>query len=69
MSSAVQTKPSAKTYKTTVATIRCLPWHRLDGDDLQAVMYLSWVAAVEFAEALRIALTLYPTHAGLRPGR
>lgn len=66
MSSAAQLQPSAKTYKTTVAKIRDLPWHRLNGDELQAVMYLSWVAAVEFGEALRITLKLYPTHAGLR---
>ena len=53
-------------YKTTVSTIRDLNWSQLNGDELSLVMYLSWVAAVEFAEALRISLRLYPNHAGLR---
>ncbi|OIQ94966.1 hypothetical protein GALL_230690 [mine drainage metagenome] len=67
MNSASQQRQSvAQPYKTTVARIRNLRWNRLDGEELQVVMYLSWVAAVEFAEALRIALKLYPTHEGLR---
>jgi hypothetical protein len=52
-------------HKSVVRQIRGLNWENLDSDDLQVVMYLSYVAAVEFAEALRIALDLYPTHEGL----
>lgn len=52
-------------YKTTVATIRDLNWSQLNSEELKLVMYLSWVAAVEFAEALRISIRLYPHHEGL----
>lgn len=53
-------------YKAVVKQIRELNWMSLSTGELQVLMYLSWVAAVEFAEALRIALQLYPHHQGLR---
>ncbi|MDR3440146.1 hypothetical protein [Telmatospirillum sp.] len=52
-------------HKAVVREIKGLNWENLDGDDLQVVMYLSYIAAVEFAEALRLALDLYPSHEGL----
>jgi hypothetical protein len=58
--------PTSTGYKNTVDAIRDLQWERLSSEELQLVMYLSWVAAVEFAEALRISLKLYPDHEGLR---
>lgn len=53
-------------YPGWVARIKGLNWDSLEGDDLQVAWYLHWVAAVEFGEALRIALRLYPDHEGLR---
>lgn len=53
-------------YKSVVRRIRLLNWENLNGEELQMVMYLSWVAAVEFAEALRLAQALYPEHHGLQ---
>src|SRR5947209_2147893 len=52
-------------YKLVVEQIKQLDWGVLNSADLTKVWYLSWVAAVEFAEALRIALELYPHHRGL----
>jgi hypothetical protein len=52
-------------YKEVVRKIRALPFERINGEELQLVWYLSWVAAVEFAEALRLSATLYPEHPGL----
>ena len=52
-------------YKLVVEQIKHLNWSNLDTSELTKVWYLSWVAAVEFAEALRIALDLYPDHRGL----
>ncbi len=58
--------PPSPGYKHFVKLIKNLNWENLNGEELQVVMYLSWVAAVEFAEALRIALRLYPNHVGLQ---
>lgn len=52
-------------YKSVVERIKQLNWPELSSSDLTSVWYLSWVAAVEFAEALRIALDIYPQHRGL----
>ncbi len=46
-------------YKETVRLIRELDWENLDATSLQDVMYLSFISAFEFAEALRVALRLY----------
>lgn len=53
-------------HKQVVERIKQLNWSKLDKDELTKVWYLSWVAAVEFSEALRIALELYPDHQGLK---
>jgi hypothetical protein len=53
-------------YKQFVARIRALPFEQVSAQELQDIWYLSWVAAVEFAEALRISLRLYPDHPGLQ---
>lgn len=53
-------------YKDYVSAIRALPFENLTSGELQTVWYLSWVAAVEFAEALRLTERLYPDHAGLQ---
>lgn len=53
-------------YKDYVSRIRALPFEDMDSHELQQVWYLSWVAAVEFAEALRLALEVYPDHPGLQ---
>lgn len=47
-------------YKNVVDRIKNLRWENLDGSSLQELMYISYVAAREFAESLRIALELYP---------
>jgi len=47
-------------YKDVVNHIKSLPWERLDAPGLQQLMYCSYVSAREFAEALRVALELYP---------
>lgn len=52
-------------YKKVVRQIRALPFERINEDELQLVWYLSWVAAVEFGEALRLSSKLYPEHPGL----
>jgi hypothetical protein len=52
-------------YKEIVQQIKHLNWCGLDTIGLTKVWYLSWIAAVEFAEALRITLDLYPNHRGL----
>ena len=41
-------------------------WENLSAEELVVVWYLSYVAAVEFAEALRIALRMYPDDEGLK---
>jgi hypothetical protein len=53
-------------YKDWVRRIRMLPFDKLTSEELQGVWYLSWVAAVEFAEALRLSQDLYPDHIGLQ---
>lgn len=52
-------------FKRIVLQIRDLPWQTLDGKELQRLMFISHVYAVEFAEALRIALREYPDNADL----
>ncbi|SEL61271.1 Protein of unknown function [Roseateles sp. YR242] len=47
-------------FKNIVREIRELPWEQLDGQELQRLMFISAVYAREFAEALRIALRVYP---------
>ena len=42
--------------KEVVRKIKELDWEHLNAEELVVVWYLSYVAAVEFAEALRIAL-------------
>lgn len=53
-------------HKAIVRKIRSLPFEDMTGRELQQVWYLSWVAAVEFGEALRLSLKLYPDHPGLQ---
>ncbi|MDH6576654.1 hypothetical protein [Kitasatospora sp. MAP5-34] len=53
-------------YKTYVENILALPFENLTSHELQQVWYLSWVAAVEFGEALRLSQKMYPDHAGLQ---
>lgn len=47
-------------YKKTVEQIKNLRWENLDQNELGQLMHLSYAAAREFAESLRIALELYP---------
>lgn len=47
-------------YKKIVEEIKNLEWEKLSAKELQDLMYLSYVAAIEFAEAVRITLKLYP---------
>lgn len=61
-----QTEDDSFEYKKVVKQIRQLSWTSLNSEELQVVMYLSWVAAVEFGEALRVALSVYPEHEGLQ---
>lgn len=53
-------------YKTVVDEIRRLPWKSLDRVQLLRLMYIAYVAAQEFAEALRIALRVHKDDASLR---
>jgi hypothetical protein len=53
-------------YKSFVKKIRALPFEDINAKEVQAIWYLSWVAAVEFAEALRLSQRLYPDHPGLQ---
>lgn len=53
-------------YKEVVKEIKELNWEALSSKELQELMYLSHVSAVEFAEALRIALQLHPDDPQLR---
>lgn len=55
----------ARDYKQIVEEIKNLAWEKLSAKELQELMYLGAVAAVEFAEALRVALTLYPKDSNL----
>ena len=47
-------------FKDTVHEIQNMPWKDLSTKELQQVMYLSWVSAMEFAEGVRLAIGLYP---------
>ncbi|MEU9247306.1 DUF3050 domain-containing protein [Streptomyces sp. NPDC048385] len=53
-------------YKAWVKKITELPFRELSGQELTRMCYLSWVAAVEFAEALRVAERIYGNHKGLQ---
>lgn len=53
-------------YEWVVDQIRSLHWDALNPNDLQRLMYLSYQSACEFAEALRIALKLYPENTNLK---
>lgn len=53
-------------HKALVEQIKALPWESLDPQELQQLMYLAWIAAQEFAEALRIARRLYPKDENLK---
>lgn len=52
-------------YKKVVEKIRELRWEDLEPQDLQQLMFLSLTSAKEFAEALRIAVRLYPDNRDL----
>ncbi|MGK4581606.1 DUF3050 domain-containing protein [Kitasatospora sp. HPMI-4] len=66
----VEQSPAAETeqfrYKTFVDRILGLPFENLSTHELKQVWYLSWVAAVEFGEALRLSDKLHPDHPGLQ---
>lgn len=66
MSQEIPKTPEGKEYKGVVEQIRDLKWENLDGQELQQLMYLSLVSAREFADALRIALKLYPKNHNLQ---
>ena len=53
-------------YKSWVKKIVDLPFQDLSSRELVQMCYLSWVAAVEFAEALRVAERVHGDHAGLQ---
>ena len=53
-------------YKHYVDQIKNLQWGSLSPAELQQVMVLSAYAATEFAESLRIALTLFPDDANFK---
>lgn len=53
-------------FPKVVNKIKELKWDQLNGEELQVVWYLHYIAAVEFSEALRISLRLYPNHEGLQ---
>ena len=53
-------------YRDVVQQIRKLHWGRLSPPELQSLMVLSWYAATEFAESLRIAVNRYRRSEGLR---
>jgi hypothetical protein len=53
-------------YLQTVEKIRNLNWEELSSNDLQKLMFLSYAAAREFAEALRITADLYPEDANVQ---
>lgn len=55
-----ESREYTKKYKEVVEEIKNLEWEKLSAKELQDLMYLSYVAAIEFAEAVRIALGLYP---------
>jgi hypothetical protein len=53
-------------YKALVEKIRNLNWKNLPSRELKDLMVLSYAAALEFAESLRIALDLYPEDENLQ---
>lgn len=53
-------------YKGCVEQIENLRWHELSQEMLEQLMLISQAAAVEFAEALRIALQLDPMNPDLQ---
>lgn len=53
-------------HKAIVARICALPWQACTPADLQNIMHLSYVSALEFAAGLRLALQLYPESASLQ---
>ncbi len=53
-------------YKNTVSRIKNLPWSTLSEEQLLSLMVLSYFAATEFAESLRIALRHLPQNESLR---
>ncbi len=61
-----ETLKNRKEYKEVVEKIRNLNWKNLNGVELQQLMRLSYVSAREFAEALRIAVQLYPDNQNLK---
>ncbi len=65
MSVDTQTVTTPKS-KEVVRKIKELDWEHLNAEELVVVWYLSYVAAIEFAEALRIALRMYPDDEGLK---
>lgn len=53
-------------YKEVVDDIKGLNWEALQVESLQKLMYVSYAAAREFAEALELALLEYPKDARLK---
>lgn len=53
-------------YKEVVEKICQLPWQDLPPEGLQNLMHLSYHSALEFAEALKITLRLYPNDLSLK---
>ncbi len=57
---------SAHEYKNIVDRIKLLKWEQLSGQDLQQLMCISLGTAIEFAEALRVTLEVYPNNPDLQ---
>ncbi len=55
-----------KDYKQIVAQIRDLHWHKLKDFEMQQLMYLAYISALEFAESLRIVERLYSDNPSVR---
>jgi hypothetical protein len=53
-------------YREVVEAIKNLHWEKLEAREMQQLMYCSYISAREFAEALRVALELYPEDAQLQ---
>jgi hypothetical protein len=53
-------------YKAWVRKIIDLPFQELESRELAQMCYLSWVCAIEFAEALRVAERIHGEHKGLQ---
>lgn len=54
-----------RTINLRIEQILAIKWDQLDLNQLTGLMYLSFVSAMEFAESLRMARTLYPSSQSL----